>query len=404
MGNLTLAIDELLAGNVRDLPDATLVEEIEAINRAINRLHAAYHERVEVLDRRGAMAAEHGSTAAWLRSTLRRSPIVASREVHLARDLTDVMPCVARALADGDISASHAQVLASLRKALTDEQLRSADPHLAAAALTSTPQELREFVTAVRHSYAPQRVAKDEKEAYDERRLHASKTLYGTGVGNWTADPVSHETVTTAIHAASAPIDGDDRTPAQRRFDGLLAVCEIALRSGLLPETGGVKPHVSVIVDLATLQGRAGATTAILGYGAAVSGAAARRLACDADVSRIISGPSSEILDAGRATRTFTAAQRRAIVVRDRHCIWPGCDRPPVWCDAHHVVHWVDGGTTSVDNGVLLCGRHHDRVHHDQLAVVVRSDGRRSVDVRRHSARDRPVRPAADNSQQRAGP
>jgi hypothetical protein len=207
VGNLASALDELLAVDVRGLPDEVLVEEIVELDRAMNRCQAADLARLEVLDRRGGMASRHGSTAAWLRGALRLSPSRAYRDVHLARDLADVLPNVAAAMADGDVSATHAQVLAGLRKD-------------------------------------------------------------------------------------------------------------------------------------------------------------------DAAISRIISGPLSEILDAGRTTRTFTAAQRRAIVIRDQHCIWPGCDAPPAWCDAHHIVHWADGGPTSVDNGVLLCGRHHDRLHHHGHAIV----------------------------------
>jgi hypothetical protein len=91
---------------------------------------------------------------------------------------------------------------------------------------------------------------------------------------------------------------------------------------------------------------------------------------------------ASEVLDAGRATRTFTAAQVRSIVARDVHCIWPGCDIPAAWAEAHHVWHWADGGPTSVDNGVLLCGRHHDRVHLFGHAIVKLPSGRYTVDLR----------------------
>jgi len=404
MGNLTSAIDELLAVDVRSLPDAALVDDIVEIHRVVNRLEAAYLSRLEVIDRRGAMAAEHGTTAAWLRGTLRLSPSDASRDVHLARDLADVLPSVAMAMADGAVSAKHAWVLAGLRKDLSDDCVIAADPHLAEGARDRDPKELREFVTAVRHSYAPQAVVKDEKEAYDERELHVATTLYGTGVGNWTADPVSQEVIMTAIHAASAPVAGDDRSPAQRRFDGLLTVCEIALRSGDLPDSGGVRPHVSVVVPLDALEKRAEAAAATLGFGGSVSGEAARRIACDADVARIITGPMSEILDSGRASRTFTAAQRRAIVARDKHCRWPGCDRPPGWCDAHHRIHWADGGETSVEVGVLLCGRHHDRVHHDDLAIVVRPDGSRTVDIRPGSGGHDRQEKSRLGAQQRAGP
>jgi len=62
-------------------------------------------------------------------------------------------------------------------------------------------------------------------------------------------------------------------------------------------------------------------------------------------------------------------------VRRDRHCIWDGCDAPPGWCDAHHTTHWADGGHTDVDHGVLLCGRHHDRVHNGHHAIEKQPDG-----------------------------
>jgi Domain of unknown function (DUF222) len=300
---------------------------------AFKRLKAAYLARMEVLDRRGAMAAEHGSTAAWLRSELHRAPAAASRDVHLSRDLADVLPCVAA-----------------------------------------------------------------EQAAFEARRLHASSTVFGTGVGNWICDPVSQEVIVTAIHAASRPQAGDSRSPAQRRLDGLVAVCEIALRSAELPETGGVKPHVTVVIDFATLLGLPGATAARLGFGTAISGAEARQIACDAEISRIITGPNGEVPDSGRSTRTFTAAQRHAIVARDRHCRWRGCDRPAAWCDAHHRIEWVAGGSTSVDNGALLCGRHHRRLHRDDLAVVIGPDGTRTVDVVPGSGRR--IRDPA----QRAGP
>ena len=173
----------------------------------------------------------------------------------------------------------------------------------------------------------------------------------------------------TAIHAASAPNGADDpRTAAQRRFDGLVSICERALKAGELPDTGGIAPHVSVIVPLATLMQEPGAPGATLGFGTVISGDAARMLACDGSISRIITGPNGEILDSGRATRTFTAAQRRAITARDRHCQHGHCDTPAAWCDNHHKTHWANGGPTSIDNAILLCGRHHRHTHHHNQA------------------------------------
>jgi hypothetical protein len=84
---------------------------------------------------------------------------------------------------------------------------------------------------------------------------------------------------------------------------------------------------------------------------------------CDADVSRVVMQGESEILDLGRATRVPTPAIRHALVIRDGGCRFPGCDRPPQWCDAHHIVHWLHGGPTALANLILLCRYHHTRVY-----------------------------------------
>ena len=86
-------------------------------------------------------------------------------------------------------------------------------------------------------------------------------------------------------------------------------------------------------------------------------------MACDAKVIPAVLGGASEPLDVGRATRVIPPAIRRAVVLRDRTCRFPGCDRPQAWCDAHHVLHWSDGGPTSLQNLLLLCRAHHRSVH-----------------------------------------
>ena len=74
-------------------------------------------------------------------------------------------------------------------------------------------------------------------------------------------------------------------------------------------------------------------------------------------------GTSSEVLDLGRARRLFTPGMLRAMWLRDKGCTIPGCTAPPTWADAHHIIHWVDGGATSLLNGALLCRRHHTLAH-----------------------------------------
>jgi hypothetical protein len=89
----------------------------------------------------------------------------------------------------------------------------------------------------------------------------------------------------------------------------------------------------------------------------------ARRLACDCNLIPAVLGGASEPLDIGRTTRVIPAAIRRALVLRDGGCRFPGCDRPAQWTDAHHLRHWLHGGHTKLDNLVLVCRRHHVMLH-----------------------------------------
>ncbi len=123
-----------------------------------------------------------------------------------------------------------------------------------------------------------------------------------------------------------------------------------------------------MILDLDTLlaeAGERGIHPAVLTFGGPMSAATARRLGCDADITRIITDPAGMPLDVGRAKRTVTPAQWAALAVRDGGCAFPGCTRPAAWCAAHHIVHWADGGPTNLTNLVLLCDHHHRAVHHD---------------------------------------
>ena len=110
--------------------------------------------------------------------------------------------------------------------------------------------------------------------------------------------------------------------------------------------------------------------------GAMISPAQARKFLCDAQIIPMILGSKSEVLDVGRASRTFPAHLRRALVARDRGCAWPGCDRPPDWCDGHHIDFWDrDFGLTCLDNGCLLCRHHHTEIHREEWVIRMAADG-----------------------------
>jgi hypothetical protein len=144
-----------------------------------------------------------------------------------------------------------------------------------------------------------------------------------------------------------------------------------------------VRPHLLVVTDLDNLLDAERAALAQLAYGGRLSPTATQRIACDAAITRVLVSPEGQILDLGRTTRVVTAAQWKALVVRDGGCVFPGCDRPAHWCQAHHLWHWLNNGPTDLANLALVCGFHHRLLHegewslrvHEQRWLATRPDG-----------------------------
>ncbi|TCN48192.1 HNH endonuclease [Rhodococcus sp. SMB37] len=140
-----------------------------------------------------------------------------------------------------------------------------------------------------------------------------------------------------------------------------------------------MKPHVTVTASIKDLTNNAAVKELFAhspehGYATEpwagpLSIDAARMLACDCQVTRILLDEHGVPLAHGRTHRSATVAQRRALTVRDGGCSFPECSTPPAWADAHHIDHWVDGGDTDLDNLVLLCGHHHRLMHHTDWEV-----------------------------------
>lgn len=180
------------------------------------------------------------------------------------------------------------------------------------------------------------------------------------------------------LHAALAALmngdrpAGDQRGHAERQGDALVALARGALDGGSLPDVRGERPQVRVTIDwqsLSAARGTVGVAGGELGWAGPITAETARRLACDASVARIITGPDGLPLDVGRAQRTASTAIRRAVELRDGHCVFAGCDALAEWCDVHHVIHWAFGGPTSCDNGALLCECHHTSCHEGGFTV-----------------------------------
>src|SRR3954451_3385937 len=158
----------------------------------------------------------------------------------------------------------------------------------------------------------------------------------------------------------SSETGSDLRSSDQRRAEALLEVCRRATAAGGAAPTTP-KAAVAVTMDWADLAERTGAGTTLTGE--LLAPETVRRMACDAAVIPAVLGGRSELLDLGRTVRLVTPKLFLGLCLRDRGCTFPGCSRPPSWCDAHHGLHWCDGGPTDMANMALLCPRHHTIVH-----------------------------------------
>ena len=127
-----------------------------------------------------------------------------------------------------------------------------------------------------------------------------------------------------------------------------------------VPDSGGRRPHLNILVQLDDLERRARA--AMLDFGGTLSPESLRMLCCDAAVIPIVMNGKGLPLDVGRQTRTIPDGVRRAVAARDRGCA--RCGRPPSWCEIHHIIQWCDQGPTCVDNCVMLCKACHRLIHH----------------------------------------
>jgi len=170
-------------------------------------------------------------------------------------------------------------------------------------------------------------------------------------------------------HSGEHPAFDDDRTPEQRASD---TIAEL-LRQGAAADTrhllGDAPIGVRMIVAARTLDDRRGRGW-IEGHPDAVSVATIERHACTAGtITLTVDGHpdnAGQPLNLGREKRLFTRAQRLALAARDGGCRWPDCERPPSWCEAHHIQHWHrDHGKTDIADGLLLCRHHHLLAHNN---------------------------------------
>ncbi|MGY1858320.1 DUF222 domain-containing protein [Modestobacter sp. SYSU DS0290] len=382
MSELQSALDALAADDLHAFGDGELLDRVGELVRLQNRAAAELARTVRSCEL--AQAAERDGLASmrsWLIGHQQLSAAEAGRVVRAGRALKH-FPAMAEGFADGSITAAQVDVVASAvgesERARAAEQgidLAAFDAAWAGVAREAPHASLGVAVRAFEDALDPDGPEPDPTEG---RRLTIAKHADGSVTGRFDLDAVGGEKVQAAIESivqADRP-KGDERTRAQQNADALVQLCDNQLASGNLPTLRTVKPHVAVGIDLDDLVDPASGTGAAeLGFGATISAARARYLACDGSISRIVMGPDGVPLDLGRDHRVVTPGLRKAVERRDRGCVFTGCGAPTWWCDVHHLIHWIHGGETSLSNSALLCERHHTKVHHG-FRVERQPDGR----------------------------
>jgi hypothetical protein len=348
---------------IAELPDSVLGGDIVELSGLIDCLEGERARRLALFrERRGFLGDGAFSIVAWLRWKCRMRTSRARALEEVATRLVE-LPATAHALVGGEISIDHARIITGCAAAVGTDAMAKGEPILLEAARELDPYMLSIAAAHLRHAVDPDGALLDANETYESRKVWLSKlgNMYRLD-GQLDAEGGAY--LQTALNALMGmPQAGDNRSAAQRRADALVELARQKLNSGELPQVGGQKPHLSLLVRAETLRGEPGAEAADLEWGGAVPGATALRLACDCALTEVAIDEDGNPRDVGRTRRSVHPSQKRALVVRDRHCRFTGCDAPVEWTDAHHLQHWIHGGPTLLWNLVLLCGRHHRLIH-----------------------------------------
>ena len=347
---------------VGGLSDEGLAEEVRRALRESRRWEARRVELIAEADRRGLPDRQgYGSTTAWLMGLSGEPAAVCRSQVAVAAALED-MPETRKAFASGEVSESSVKLLAGAQAVAPEQFARDEAALVAQVAAAPAGRAPRVLAEWKRHT-DPAGAEAEVERLHTLRALHLSPAWSGMVHVNGDLDPEAGGMVLAAIRSLAEPASldpADTRTPAQCRADALAEICRRHLDGG---PGSSRRPHLTITVPWDTLQQGHGVVDTEAGPLTAVS---ARRLACDATVSRLIIQDSGRPAEAGPSRRVIHPSLRRAVEARDQHCTHPGCDTPARWCDAHHVTHWIEGGATTLANLRLLGRRHHRAAHHHE--------------------------------------
>ena len=345
-----------------DLDDDGLVGVADALHRHIAAAQLALLEVIAQLDRRGSWRDSGARDLPhWLSIRYGISWWKADRLIAAARAL-HTLPATARAVESGALGLDKAVELCRFATPEREGELIS----WASEATCATVRRRADLeVRAARGE--TQEIERDRSLRYwyeDGGRRFGLEAHLPSAQGAVVARAL--ERAVDQIPAMPAELDGTSIDA--RRADALAAICSTRIAADADADRATLVVHAS----LEALAGRRNVETE---HGAVLPPEALQRLACDARVQVVTENDAGDAVAFGRSRREPSAAMMRQLRHRDRGCRFPGCGST-AFANAHHIVWWSRGGSTDLDNLLLLCGFHHRLVHEHAWTVERAADGR----------------------------
>jgi hypothetical protein len=303
----------------------------------------------------------------WIRFNCHMTANAAADRVAIGERIGELTEST-DAMVSGRIGFAHMTVITRTANALGERFKESA---LLDKALENSPGKFHHICRHYRHAADRKGYEAEQAELVENRSLSLSTVEDGSLLINGVLDPIGGAALRTALEPLARKSGAHDERKRERRMADAL----VELASG-----GEQRAQIQVTSSIETLLGLAGAPAAEVEFSLPVSSTTVERLACDSSVVRVLLDSESTVIDVGRSKRVVSDPARRALRARDGSCRWPGCDRHASRTAAHHLVHWIHGGTTNLDNLILLCHRHHWMVHEGKWQLV-RSDGGRLLTI-----------------------
>jgi len=370
---LAAAVDRFCTSPVPESPEA-IGWELVHLRHQCDRLELEFSRRAAAFaatdeyDQQGSISPIH-----WIRHHCHMGGGAAADRIAVG-ELAGSLPQSVHAAESGDIGFAHLALIARTADAVrTSRGTRLDETELLDKALLFSVSRFRDFCDMARHAADAARYVRGEVAAVEARSLTIKPGENGMVFLRATLDPEGGALVRTVLEPLARPKgQGDARVLNRRMADALVELAAHALDTS--SHGTSTRAHIQVTTTLETLLQRTGAPAASLDLSIPISAKAVERIACDCNVTRVLLGADSMVIDVGRSTRKIPGPTRKALEIRDRGCRWPGCDRPASWTAGHHLVHWTRGGPTDLPNLALLCRRHHWMVHEGGWQIV-RVDG-----------------------------